>query len=92
MIQAEEKYARLQRYFQKLNEAKKRKRVADARLQATQYVAHVLPTITQRILLAPFYRAVLAVQTRDSYFSKSIGITQYTSFGVVRGTLCNNYT
>ncbi|EKX74237.1 conserved hypothetical protein [Theileria equi strain WA] len=81
-----DKYEGLKERLRKFNEKKKKKRVTDARLNFTQYTAHVIPLSTQRFILSPFNRSVLFSQIGCGTFNKLFSINNTTPLNILRGS------
>ncbi|GBE62260.1 GDSL esterase lipase [Babesia ovata] len=76
---------RLKQNLLKLNYKKHKKRVGEARIHLTQYLAHVLPMASQRFLLAPIYRSCVASQGGNMTLYNMLRISHPTPLKILIG-------
>ncbi|ORM40585.1 uncharacterized protein BXIN_1976 [Babesia sp. Xinjiang] len=82
---ANERFEQLKQNLRKLNSKKHKKRVGETRMHLTQYLAHVLPLASQRLILAPIYRACVAYQGGNQSFYRSLQLLNATPFSILGG-------
>ncbi|CDR97662.1 hypothetical protein, conserved [Babesia bigemina] len=76
---------RLKQNLLKLNYKKHKKRVGEARIHLTQYLAHALPMASQRFLLAPIYRSCVASQSGNMTLYNMLRISHPTPLKILIG-------
>ncbi|GFE53869.1 hypothetical protein BaOVIS_012730 [Babesia ovis] len=80
---ANERFEQLKQNLLKLNIKKRKKRVGEARMHLTQYLAHVLPLASQRLLLAPIYRSCVAYQGANQAFYSALKLSHPSPFSIL---------
>ncbi|UKK00920.2 hypothetical protein MACK_000995 [Theileria orientalis] len=80
-------YERLKEQLKKINVKKKeKKRVTDTRLHLTQYISHVIPLSSQRLILSPFNRSALLTQIGCNSFKTLFNIKNPTPLNILKGS------
>ncbi|XP_953562.1 uncharacterized protein TA09725 [Theileria annulata] len=79
-------YEKLKERLNSINIKRNKKRVTDTRLQLTQYISHIIPITTQRLILSPFIRSSLICQINSNKFKQLFNINNLTPINIFKGT------